>query len=291
MSDRLKGVLAVLGSGLCFGFLGIFGKAAFKQGLSAGELLSLRFLIASSTIGLGLLLTRPRSLWVGRTRLLQAMALGVLGYAIFSSCFFGALRDLSASLTVLLLYTYPVLVSLGGALFLKEHLRPAAWLALPGMILGLVFLVGLDFESHSSVGILLGFGSAFFYSIYILLSRKWLGGADLLPVVFWIQFSAGVVLCVLHFSSPGAVVAAFSQAPGPVLGAAWVGSVLAMTLFLLGLRYLRAAEASILSTAEPMTAIVAAHFILGESLGLWQIFGALLVLAALILTSWEATEK
>ena len=43
----------------------------------------------------------------------KCAVLGVLGYAVFSSCFFEALNGLSASLTVLLLYTYPVIVALG----------------------------------------------------------------------------------------------------------------------------------------------------------------------------------
>ncbi|MBC7531219.1 MAG: EamA family transporter [Oligoflexus sp.] len=70
-----------------------------------GELLSLRFLLAALMTFAFLALRLPKRIRLSRRELLSCAILGVFGYAVFSFCFFTALTGLSASLTVLLLYT------------------------------------------------------------------------------------------------------------------------------------------------------------------------------------------
>jgi drug/metabolite transporter (DMT)-like permease len=58
-------------------------------------------------------------------------------------------------------------------------------------------------------------------------------------------------------------------------------------LFNAGLRQMRAAEAGIVATLEPVIAAVSAAIVLGESLGPLQWLGAALVLAAAAVASTE----
>ena len=46
ISRRSIGIIEIVTAGIGFGFIGVFGKQAFEGGLTPGELLSLRFLIA-----------------------------------------------------------------------------------------------------------------------------------------------------------------------------------------------------------------------------------------------------
>lgn len=108
-SSRSLGITQVLLSGVCFGFLGVFGKEAYAHGFTPGELLSLRFLFGGGILAAYFMVSGPRRLLIGRSNTLRCLLLGSFGYAIFSSCYFEALRGLSASLTVLLLYTYSTL--------------------------------------------------------------------------------------------------------------------------------------------------------------------------------------
>lgn len=283
LSSRQHGALEILASGIAFGFLAIFGKLAFAQGLSPGEFLALRFLIAASSLGLWLFFTQRRSLQLPFQTIRRCLILGCLGYAVFSSCFFIALKHLSASLTVLLLYLYPAFVAIGASLYLNERLGRAAKLALPLSLIGLVLLMGANLGAVSGLGLAAGIGSAAFYSIYILLSRKWLEGVDALAAVFYIQLGAAILLCLLHFRGEAAVLGSLAKAPLEILGAALISSVLAMALFLSGLKKLKAAEASILSTAEPVTAIIVAVLFFSETLAPIQWLGALLLLSSLII--------
>ena len=103
LSSRKIGILQILLSGFCFGFLGIFGKAAYSRGLTPGEFLSLRYLIGAVMLFVALTIWRRSALQMSWRRALICLSLGVFGYAVFSSCYFVALQGLSASLTVLLL--------------------------------------------------------------------------------------------------------------------------------------------------------------------------------------------
>lgn len=280
---RQLGILQVLLSGVCFGFLGVFGKWAFAAGLKPGEFLSLRFLTASSLLGLWILTRDPKALRVSRKMLSRCAALGVAGYALFSSFFFFALEGLSASLTVLLLYTYPVIVSLGAWILFRERLGWRQIGALPLVMLGLFLLVYGDFEVYSKLSLAFGFFAAVFYSVYILASSRWLKGTAPLTSTFYIMLSAGLVLGILHLRP--ATLPALNTAWPTVLATALIGTLAAMSLFLAGLQKLTSAETSVLSTAEPATGVLLAALLLGEHMGMIQLLGGTFVLIGMLLTS------
>ena len=162
MSRRGLGILQIVLSGVCFGFLGLFGKSLFEKGVVPGELLSLRFLTAAGLTFIFIAVTRPSLFRVSLHTLASTAGLGVFGYALFSFCFFSALKGLSVSLTVLLLYTYPVLVALGGRIFFGETIQREKLWAFPFAGLGLVGLVWGDFTIERAEFLLLGFTAALF---------------------------------------------------------------------------------------------------------------------------------
>src|SRR5206468_9760353 len=107
------------------------GKSLYANGVTPGELLSLRYLLAAAVLWPVLWLRYPREWRLGLRDAAACAALGIAGYALFSSCFFLALRGLSASLAVLLLYTYPVLVSAAAWALWGERIPRRKWPAVP----------------------------------------------------------------------------------------------------------------------------------------------------------------
>lgn len=282
-NQRALGVAEILLSGFCFGFLGVFGKWAFAAGLTAGEFLAWRFLFASTGLGLFLAVKNPRAFLLPRRLIGRCLLLGVGGYAVFSSCFFTALGGLSASLTVLLLYTYPVLVSLGAALFFGERIGRAQFLALPFVMLGMLLLVWGEFRVRDPRYLLLGIMSAVFYSAYILASSRWLKSVPALSSTFYIMVGAGLALSLVHLRANHWPV---GLAPwGIVSATALISTLLAMGFFLAALQKISSADVSILSAAEPVTGIALAALVLGETLNAGQWLGGALVLAGMILVA------
>lgn len=279
------GFFEIILSGFFFGFLGVFGKSAFERGIEPGELLGLRFLI-SGLLFLGLLLIfKPRTLRLSCGTLLSSFLLGVFGYALFSSLYFMALQGVSASLTVLLLYTYPTLVTLGDRIFFKERIGMWGIAALGVSFVGLVCLVAESFQVSSSVYLLFGIGSAFFYAVYILLSRKLLVGVNPLGSSCYLQIGAGITLCLISFSGFERPLNLVWSDPGIFMGMAIVCSLIPLTLFLSGLQKVTPTEASILSTTEPIFGVLIAALALGERVTLLQTLGGALVLGGMILIS------
>jgi drug/metabolite transporter, DME family len=284
---RTVAILQALSAGIGFGFVGIFGKKAYDAGFTPALLLTLRFVCSSILLFTGFLLFSPASLRLKKEDILKAAALGVLGYAVFASCYFEALQGLSASLTVLLLYTYPVVVVSAARLFLGERIGCRKFFCLSVALFGLLFLLWGEMKVRQSVSLLYGLGSSIFYAFYILASGQLLKGVKSMSAGFYVQLSAAIALALFHLHQPGHALTLFEAAWPWVLGLALISTALPVTLFLASLKKLTTTEVAILSTAEPITAVLAAYLLLDEKMSAIQLFGGAMVLMGLVLISFK----
>lgn len=283
LSQRQLGFIQIILSGMCFAALGFFGKKAFENHILPGELLALRYSLAAVIMGLAIAITNPRSFKLSRFQLISSLLLGIFGYALFSSLFFIALTGLSASLTVLLLYTYPVMVAILSQYILKERLGKLGFIALIVVSIGIVGLVWGEWAVSQPKFLLCGIGAAFFYALYIMYSRKYLSDVPAMPSSFYVQLGAGVVLSLINFNSFDRPVHIMANHSLLVFSMAIICSFMAMTLFLAGLSRITSSEASILSTTEPLFGVLIASLFLGEKLALIQVAGGVLILIGMIL--------
>ncbi|RYZ60550.1 MAG: hypothetical protein EOP07_00350 [Proteobacteria bacterium] len=285
MSKRQLGIFQTIASGVCFGFLGLFGKWLYENNVRPGELLALRFLIAAA-LSFALLFLRFR----GRIRLsgkewIRCALLGVFGYALFSFCFFSALKGLSASLTVLLLYTFPVLVAIGGWIFFGEKIPGDHLPAIPIAAVGLICLVWKDISVDRAEYLIFGISAALFYAIYILVSSRWLKSTDPSLSTPTIQLFAGITLGSIYLTDLSHTQKIIEENWLVLMLVAVICSIAAMGLFLAGLQKLKSWEVSILSTTEPLTGVLVAMLVLSEKLSLLQGIGAVAIVIALFWTS------
>jgi drug/metabolite transporter (DMT)-like permease len=290
-SAHHRGQLEVLLSGVCFGFLGYFGHLVFQKKISPFELLSLRFLISGSAMLLLLYLFTTRIQNYPKGKILNSLLMGIFGYAVFSSCYFIALKGLSASMAVLLLYTYPVFVVLGNLIQDRRSFSSATLILVFVTVIGLTLLVGGDFQVTEWISFLIGLASGLTYAVYILGSSRWLRDADVLVSSAFIQFGAGLALFALGFSEVERVKEVFSLAAPEILALAVLCSIVPITLFQMGVQKLKEWEVSILSTTEPITALVVSVVLLNERISPIQLLGGLLVMSALFGTSWLRFKK
>jgi drug/metabolite transporter (DMT)-like permease len=278
-------MIQVVAAAACNGFIGIFGKRALEAGMRPGELLALRFLLAAAVLWAYVLIARRDLIRMPFRQIVYCVLLGVLGYATFSSLYFYALQGLSVSLATLLFYTYPILVALGSWLFLSEKITLIQGLSLPVLVIGLMLLLWGDITVEIRGFIVLGLGAAVFYGSYILASRPLVALVNPLSASLYIMTTAAIGLLI---ATPSALqhAAGFSaDAWQALLGLAFVSTLVSMTLFLMGMKKLTSTEASLLSTLEPVTAVLAAVFLLGESISPRQISGGVIILCALLILS------
>lgn len=283
---RTLGILSCVASAAAFGAMGIFGKLAYDQGVTVGTLLSARFVVAAVLFWavvagsgrLGALRAVPRR------DVALALGLGAFGYAAQAGAYFAALDRLDASLLSLLLYTFPVMVTLAAAALGRERLtgRAVGALAL-ACAGGVLVLGGAPSGALDPLGTALGLTAAVVYSAYILTSSGVSSRLDPILLSALVATGAAFTLTVAGIATGDLSPASVSLGGyGWLIAIAVVSTVAAITLFFAGLGRVGPTTASIVSTFEPVTAIALAALVFGESLSLPQLLGAALVLGAVI---------
>jgi len=283
---RSPGSLLCLASAVAFGAMAIFGKLAYEEGASVATLLAARFTIAAALFWAILACTgRLRAVRaLPRRDLGVALALGAVGYCVQTGAYFAALERIDASLLGLLVYTFPVIVTVAAIALGREAAsrRTAVALVLASAGLALV-LAGAASGGVDALGAGLGLAAAVVYSAYILSSEGIATRLGPLVLSTLVCTGAAVTLTV-------AGIAGGSLAPGRVTATGWVwlgclavvSTVGAISLFFGGLRRVGPSAASILSTIEPVVTVALAFVVFGESLGPSQLLGGALVLSAVV---------
>jgi len=280
---------ALLGMGLCmlsataFGLAALFGKECFAAGFSVSAMLAGRFGIAAAVFWAFVAIRRPA---LPRPRvLLTCLALGGVGYAIQAACYFSALTSIDASLAGQILFVYPAIVLVLGVALRRERASVRKLAALGCSVSGLALLLGFA-GSHGPVaptGVLLAFGSAVTYALYITVANGLPDDLDVYLLAALVCSSAAVSVA-LFGAGTGSL-----QVPAAPSGWLWlvplalVSSVVSIGCFLAGLRLVGASTAAILSCLEPLVTAASAVLVFGERLAVGQLVGAAVVLAAVVL--------
>ncbi|MFI1993429.1 DMT family transporter [Actinoplanes sp. NPDC020271] len=270
-------------SAACFGAMAIFGKLAYDAGVTPEALLLVRFTLSAVLLGTVLVCRRSERQAVRGRLLVTALGLGAVGYAAQASLYFAALERMDASLLSLILYTFPVMVTVAAALLGRDRLTPPRIVALTAASAGTVLvLLGAGTGRVQADGALLGFGAALTYTVYILV-------ADTV-----VRRLTPVLLAVLVMTGAAATLGARAAFTGGVSfrlpPSAWlwlactavISTVIAMLTFFAGLKRTGPSTAAILSTFEPVVTTALAALTLGESLTPIQLLGGTLVLSCVV---------
>lgn len=276
---RRVGVAWVLASAASFGAMAIFARHAYADGAEVIAVLFLRFTIAA--LCMSVIVAWGRRRWPGARHTLILAGMGGVGYVGQSLSFFSALKYASAGLVALLLYLYPFIVTVLGALLARRALSRRRVVLILVALLGTAATIGGDVGGQP-LGIMLGIAAALIYSIYILVGERVLAQEDPLAAAAVVMLAAAMVFGLLAWWQMP-VFPASALAWTSVLAIALVSTVVAMVGFFIGVRYLGAADAATLSTVEPVVTMVLAAIFLGEYVRPLQIVGAAAVLFALIL--------
>lgn len=274
-SPRLLGVLLALVSAAAFGVMPVLTKVVYADGAEPVGVLAVRFVLAAAVL---LVLARLRGEALPQGRPLAALlALGGLGYVTMSLCYFFALERISAGLATLLLYFYPALVVVLGAVLLRDRPRPVAVACVVAATAGTALTIG-PVQGGQGLGVLLGLGSALAYSLYILGSSRVVGVGPLATSATVLTACAGVYGALALATGPQLPTAPSAWAA--LVGVALIGTVVAVTAFFAALALLGPADTAVVSTVEPVVSITVAAVVLGERLGPLQLAGGVLVLLA-----------
>ena len=289
--------LAVASS--CWGISVPLSKKAVAV-LPPATLLSLQLLVSIVVLWAAILLrSRPaieNRRPVTRRDLYQACLSGILQPGVTFLLVTLGLLLTSANEVALLDAVEPIIIMAMAAALLKERITPLQYLCAFGALAGavLVILPQVDMAEVSLRGLsgdLLVLAGLCVAACYVILSRRLISAYDGLHLAA-VQQSAALGFAILAL-----IVAGFlgvSAIPPQALSGDIILTVilsgllqfaLPFWLYLLALRHMRASITALFLPLIPLSGVITAYFLLGETLNAGQWLGAVLIIVAVLVSS------
>ncbi len=227
---------------------------------------------------------RDRSVFrVAKDDLPRLVALGIVGMALTNFTYYYTVSEASVAAAILIQYTAPALVMVYMVLVRKaERGSPLKVGALGLALFGCFLAVKGEGASLELPGwsILTGPATAICFAVMIVGSKRLLSRYSQWTVLTYVFGTAAVFWLFIH--PPWVVVAEdYSlQDWGVFIAFSILSTLLPYIFFTHSLRRLEATTVGIVGILEPVVAIVAAWWLVGETLTVTQFFGAATILAA-----------
>jgi drug/metabolite transporter (DMT)-like permease len=298
---RLVGIVLVLVSAASFGSGALFAKPVYGAGVGWLTLLAWRFLIGAGLSWAWLLQSADRRAGLrrlSRRRVAVALGLGII-YLGNSGTYYAGLETVSASLAALIVYIYPAVVAVLSIRMGHALVGRRPWIALAMVLAGVALaLGGIPVGTvPPMLGLVEVVASPLIYSVWIVLSARLSGerregvGADTGEGASPAAATALMMTATMTGFWALAILSGRPVLPAQVPAAAWPGiaaigvisTFIAIQTFYAGSRRIGAAQASLISTVEPVWTIALAALLFSESLGPIQLAGGALVIAGVLL--------
>jgi len=269
MTDRTRGTLFIVAASILWSTGGIGIKAVADSGLKVTFYRSLFAAFA-------LMIVLGRNIWGRRQwKSTPAFVIAIISYAACLTAFVIATKWTTAANAIFLQYAGVVWVLLLSPMVLREPMRARDVIAIAVAMSGMaLFFVG-RFETRGMAGNGMALVSSVFFAALILVLRREQRAAQ--AAVTW-----GNVVCalaVLPFISRDLALTPRSFAVLAFLGVFQIA--IAYVLFVRGLAYVTATQASLTGMLEPVSNPIWVFLFLGEKPSAFAIAGALVVLAAI----------
>lgn len=290
LNYQTTGALIIIASAAGFATLAIFIKFAYGAGATAITILTVRFILATLFLGL-ILKFRNISMHVNKKLAIQLCLMGIIGYASMSALFASSLHYLPASLSAMLLYTYPALVSLLSFAVGDEHFTWPKGMALTICFAGLFLVLGVSFAGVQPLGILLAIGASVTYACYIVVGNRVLNNVDPLITTTYVCAAAAVTFMLVGMITDNISFTLPLQGWLAILGITVFATLVGVLGFFAGMSRIGATNASIISTIEPVITVLLSAILLEEKVTLTQAGGGALILAGIIILQMWANHN
>lgn len=269
---------------LLFGFAGLFGKLD----VSPATITAARTLLGCLTLALAAWFTKASFRLASRADLALLLAGGAV-LAVHWFSFFQSIQISTVAIGLLSFASSPLFATFLEPLVFDEHLRwfDVAMAAI--VVAGLALLAPMfDFGDRATQGVWWGVFSGFTFAVYSLLCRGNVRRYSQLVVNVYQQAFAMILVVPLAIGTT-------TQLSGSIIWKlAVLGIVLtagAQTLFIGGLKFVRAQTASIITCLEPLYGIALAVPLAGEVPTGRTLLGGALILGAVIASTWRSARS
>ncbi|MFC5604984.1 DMT family transporter [Sporosarcina koreensis] len=283
--ERAKGIFMIILGAMLWGATGPMMEWILDSGkMSVSFMLIIRLVLA----GLGLLLvlkmkgvhiTRPlrNKVW-----LRQMVIFGIVGMLGVQFTFAGSINTSNAVVATLFQFLAPIYIILFVSIRQKERPPASQVIGMAVTMAGLFLLLtngSLSDFALTKVALLFGLAVGFTFAFYTLYPVRLMNEWGVLLSVGWGMLIGGLTLLLLNILRFGNEIGALADVKlsAMLLLVIIVGTV-AFLLFLGSMKYISPVETSILSSFEPLTAMIISVIWFGSVLGVWQMVGGAIML-------------
>lgn len=268
-----------------FGIAGLFGKWI---ALAPPLIVLGRVFFASIALALILLISKQTLLFPKKSVYFLLLSLGLL-LAVHWTVFFKSIQISTVAVGLLSYSSFPVFTAFLEPLFFKEKIQLKNILYALMCVLG-IFLIIPKYDLNDSIlqGVLWGLAAGLTFSILTIFNRRLSQKYSSLVIAFYQDFFATLFLLPFFFFLRPALnlktiillclLGVFCTA----------GS---HSLFIKGMKYIRAQTAAIISSLEPVYGIIIAFIFLNEIPSLRTILGGMIILLAAFSVTWSGVKQ
>lgn len=283
--ERVKGLIMIITGATFWGATGPMMEWLLSNTeMSVSFMLTIRLLLAGIIL-LTLLKLQGKQItlpWRQKVWARQLIIFGVLGMLGVQYTFVSSIDTSNAVIATLFQFLAPIYI----IVFVSwRHRKLPPVIQVLGILVTLVglFLLltngSLSGFSLSTIAIFWGIAVGLAFSFYTLYPAHLMQVWGVLVSVGWAMVIGGLVLLIVQFIP---VIKQLSLLTDwdvflMLMLVIIIGTV-AFSLFLGSMKYISAIEASILSSFEPLTAMIISVIWFGQALGIWQLMGAITML-------------
>lgn len=278
------GLMLALAAAFLFSTKPIIIKWLYEIGMSPLPLMWLRMLMAMPVYLLvGIVVWRRLAVKPNIRQVAAAAGIGLLGYYLASLLDLQGLQYVSAQLERLMLYAYPTMVVIIGALFFGHAFGRQHIFAMVLTYGGLFLVYGQDLTLGNASDIRLGsvliLASALSFSLYILFSKKAIGQMGSLLFTCIAMGSAAMATCIHYALAYGVELPEMNSErwAGTVLLAVFA-TVIPSFMVSEAIKRIGPARAAVSGTIGPVMTTIMAVVFLGEPFGWMTAAGMALVM-------------
>lgn len=283
--ERVKGITMIISGAMLWGATGpMMEWILLNSDMTVSYLLTVRLFIAGVCL-LAMLKIQGKQIgqpWKHKVWARQLLIFGVVGMLGVQYTFVASIESSNAVIATLFQFLAPIFIII--CVTFRQKIRPPVVQVL-GMfvtLIGLFLLLtngsfsGFALSQAAVIwGIALGFAFSFYTLYPVRLMQEW----GVLLVVGWAMIIGGVTLFV---TNPLRIITHLDYLADlnitVMLILVIIVGTLAFILFMSSMKYISPVETSILSSFEPLTAMVISVLWFGQILGMWQLAGAIVML-------------
>jgi len=288
----MTGILFALAGGISLGGITSFAALSYQHGVAPLELIALRGVIAAVImVSLCLIQRQPLLLTRNGWRYggMVGISLAMVGFGYMSSVAF-----ISPGLAVAILYLYPIIVLVADSLKLRQMPPLLTIIGFSVALIGIVVCVGIGGPIHP-LGIVLALiaslGMAGFLLSSAAASQNGHGNATVVWANFMIIAMALIALIISTQNGETVIRIPEDSIGGLAILAASTLYAIGILMSVLALRIAPAPLVALMMNVEPLTTLIAARVIVGETLSLYQYGGMIMAVIGIILGSLTLRKK